>query len=59
MIFRVDFHRIGPLGRFGLVVAMSMCLCVCLSDVPFPCDFFKVLKSKDFRYGMLLFININ
>ena len=26
-----DFHRIGPLGRFGLVVSMSMCLFVFLS----------------------------
>ena len=52
------FHQIGPLGRFGLVVAMSVCLCVCVS-VPFSCDSFKVLKSKDFRYAMLLFININ
>ena len=25
------FHRIGPLGRFDLVVAMSVCMCVCLS----------------------------
>ena len=25
------FHRIGPLGRFGLVVAMSVCLSVCVS----------------------------
>ena len=42
--FGVYFHRIGPLGRFGLVVAMSLCL----SDVPFPCNFFKLLKSKWF-----------
>ena len=27
------FHRIGPLGRFDLVVAMSVCLM--LLDVPF------------------------
>ena len=26
-----DFHQIGPLGRFDLVIAMSVCLCVCLS----------------------------
>ena len=25
----VYFHRIGPLGWFGLVVAMSVCLCIC------------------------------
>ena len=32
------FHRIGPLGRFDLVVAMSVCVRVCLSiclSVPF------------------------
>ena len=28
------FHRIGTLGRFDLVVAMYMCLCVCVFDVP-------------------------
>ena len=28
-----------PLGHFGLVVAMSVRVSVCLS-VPFPCDFF-------------------
>ena len=26
-----NFHRIGPLGRFDLVVAMSVCVSVCLS----------------------------
>ena len=41
----LDFHRIGPLGRFGLVVAMSVCVSVCLF-VPFPCDFFA---SVDWR----------
>ena len=24
------FHQLGPLGRVGLRVAMSVCLCVCL-----------------------------
>ena len=33
------FHQLGPLGRVGLVVDMSVCLSVCVS-VPFPCDFF-------------------
>ena len=27
----VDFHQLGPLGRVGLVVAMSVCLSTCLS----------------------------
>ena len=60
------FHRIGPLGRFGLVVAMSVCLFVCLSVClsvcgmsPFHAIFFKVLKSKDFSFAMILFINNN
>ena len=26
-----DFHRIGPLGRFDHRVAMSVCMCVCMS----------------------------
>ena len=29
-ILGVFFHRIGPLGRFGLVVAMSVCMCACV-----------------------------
>ena len=29
-VWQTFFHRIGPLGRFDLVVAMSMCLCVSL-----------------------------
>ena len=40
-----NFHRIGPLGRFGLVVAMFGCRFVGLS----PSNaIFKVLKSKWF-----------
>ena len=27
----VRFHQLGPLGRVGLVVAMSVCLFTCLS----------------------------
>ena len=45
-----DFHRIGPLGRFDLVVAKSVHLCVCVF-VPFPCHFFRglslALRSHD------------
>ena len=40
----VCFHQLGPLGRVGLVVAMSVCLSVCLFDVPFPCNFFQGLS---------------
>ena len=32
---KLDFHQLGPLGRVGQSVDMSVCLCV-----PFPCDFF-------------------
>ena len=35
--FLKPFHRIGPLGRFGLVVAMSVHM---FYLVPSPCDFF-------------------
>ena len=37
------FHQLGPgpLGRVGLVVAMSVCVSVCLWNVPFQCDFFR------------------
>ena len=35
----VHFHWIGPLGRFGLVVAMSVCMSVCMS--PSHAIFFK------------------
>ena len=39
-----DFHQLGPeLGRVGLVVDMSVCLSVCVSDVPFPCDFHQLV----------------
>ena len=42
----VDFHRIGPLGRFGLVVAMPVRVSVCLS-VPFPCNFLRPWTGAD------------
>ena len=29
----VTFHQLGPLGRVGLVVTESVCLCVCLMSV--------------------------
>ena len=45
-----DFHRIGPLGRFGLVVAMSVRVFLFLS-VPSPCDFFA---SVDWCGGSLV-----
>ena len=37
-VFVCLFHRIGPLGRFDLVVAMSVCVSVC----PLPMRFFGV-----------------
>ena len=36
-----SFHQLGPLGRVGLVVAMSLC---CRLLVPFPCDFCRGLS---------------
>ena len=46
-----DFHQIGPLGRFDLVVAMSVCLCVCLS-VPFHVGFFEAYYAPSSRNRM-------
>ena len=39
-----SFHGIGPLGRFGLVVAMSVCVFVC----PLPMRFFSVDRVRSF-----------
>ena len=36
----VFFHRIGPMGRFGLVVAMYVSLFVTLFVCPLPMQFF-------------------
>ena len=39
-----NFHWIGPLGQFGLVIAMSVCIRLCIRPavylVPFLCSFF-------------------
>ena len=60
---RYTFSPNRPLGRFGLVVEMCVCLfvclSVCLSNVPFLCYLFKAMKSKDFQCEIGLFININ
>ena len=40
--FPCNFHRIGPLGRFGLVVPMSVRVRVYMF-VHFPCNFFRGL----------------
>ena len=45
------FHRIRPLGRFGLVVAMSVCMYLAGQPgilSPSHAFFFKVMKSKVF-----------
>ena len=34
----IHFHRIGPMGRFSLVVVKVVCLCLC----PLPMKFFSV-----------------
>ena len=44
------FTNWAPLGRVGLVVAISVCLLVCLSDVPSKCIFLGLslaLRSHD------------
>ena len=42
MFFEIDLfspcQQLGPLGRVGLVVAMSVCCRLC---VPFPCIFLR------------------
>ena len=35
------FHQLGPLGRVGLVVDMSVGVCVCVSVCPLPMRFFS------------------
>ena len=40
----VSFFTNSALGRVGLVVAKSVCVCVCLF-VPFPCNFFAWVRS--------------
>ena len=40
------FHQIGPLGQFGLVVAMSVCVFVCVSVCPPPLRFFLCVEVK-------------
>ena len=44
----------GPIRSSSRDVRLSVCV-----FVPFPCDFFKVLKSKVFIYVMWLYVNIN
>ena len=49
-----DFHRIGPLGQFDLVVAMSVvCLCgVCVVSVPFRVVYFEAHFAPTSRSRM-------
>ena len=58
----ISFHQLGPLGRVGLVVAMCVCFFVCfyvsLFDVPFSCNFLKVLSWKVFSWYLWLLIII-
>ena len=52
----MDFHPIGPLGRFGLVAAMSVCvfvffyLFICLS--PTHGIFFKAITVPQIRFSV-------
>ena len=48
-------HRIGPLGQFGLVVTMFVCLCGCLS-VPYPCDFCSPRGAPWYWYPEKMYI---
>ena len=62
MIYKTyfNFHQIGPLGRFGLVVAKSVCLFACLSVCcALPMQFFKVMKSKVFSNNIWLVSDYN
>ena len=45
-----DFHRIGPLGRFDLVVAMSIYIFIYLS--PFRVVYFEAHFAPTFRSRM-------
>ena len=45
---KFHFHQIGPLGRFDLVVAMS----VCVFDVPFQVLYFEAYFAPTFRSAM-------
>ena len=41
------FHKLGPLGQLGLLVVMSICMCVCnyLCMPPHPLTFFFVFLT--------------
>jgi hypothetical protein len=41
------YHRIGPPGRFGLIVELSVCLSVCVCVVP-SSVFFSVDVARIF-----------
>ena len=46
------FHQIRPLGRFDLVVAMSLCLCVC------PLFMYQILRPPLPEFGCPKFLEI-
>ena len=55
-----EFHWIGPLGRFNLVVAMSVCLsvCVCVCLSPFHVVDFEAYFAPTFPSWMSKFLEI-
>ena len=59
IIFTIrNFHRIGPLGRFDLVVPMSVCVLVCLFDIPFHVVYFEAYFAPTSRSRMSKFLEI-
>ena len=54
---RIKFSPNRPTGPIRSS-SRDVRLCICVS-VPFPCNFFKVMKSKVFRCGLWLFYNNN
>ena len=53
------FHRIGPLGQFGLVVVMSVCLYVCQSVcLYFFLLFIKKLQVMDLQWDRVLIAHL-
>ena len=53
------FYQMGPLGRFGLVVAMSVSVCVCgfvCLFVPSPCNFHQIGPLG--RFGLLVAMSV-
>ena len=57
MYFFFFFIESAPLGRFDLVVAMSVCVYVCMF-VPFRVVYFEAYFAPTSRYQMSKFLEI-